>query len=176
MCGVYKIINKVNGKIYVGSSKNINQRWKEHIYHLNNGDHCNTYLQNAWNKYGSVNFSFKVIEKCEPQFQFEREQYYLNLLNPFDDNGYNVVRQISKEYMSDHYLVKICDICGKEFKTFSAIAKYCNSCRDELAVIEAEKWEMNRVGYISNKAAQKAYDMEIARIYGSMEYYWEITE
>lgn len=28
--GIYKIQNKINGKIYIGQSKHIYQRWKEH--------------------------------------------------------------------------------------------------------------------------------------------------
>lgn len=32
ICGVYKITNKVNGKIYIGSSKDIYKRWKHHAY------------------------------------------------------------------------------------------------------------------------------------------------
>ncbi len=97
ICGVYKITNRVNGKIYVGSSKNIYERWNQHKDKLRNNCHDNAHLQNAWIKYGENNFKFEIIEECDPNIQFEREQYYLNTLNPFDDNGYNIVRQISKK-------------------------------------------------------------------------------
>ena len=55
MCGVYKIVNTVNGKIYIGSSKNIDRRWNEHIRVLELNAHNNQHLQNAWNKYGKNN-------------------------------------------------------------------------------------------------------------------------
>ena len=46
--GIYKIINIRNGKFYLGSSKNLSQRKKKHIYELNKGTHHSSYLQNAY--------------------------------------------------------------------------------------------------------------------------------
>ena len=132
ICGVYKIINTVNGKIYVGSSKDIQKRWYQHKSKLNENQHGNSYLQNAWNKYGSKSFSFEIIEECNPEIQFEREQFYLNELNPFDDNGYNIVRQISQEYTSDHYMTKKCEMCGNQYHTFSHLSKYCDGCKEDI--------------------------------------------
>ena len=45
MIGIYKIENKVNGKVYIGQSIDIEKRWKEHISCLNNRTHHNDYLQ-----------------------------------------------------------------------------------------------------------------------------------
>jgi len=132
ICGIYKITNMINYKFYIGSSNNINNRWRQHKKALNEGTHGNPYLQNAWNKYGGQNFKFEIIEECTPEMQFEREQFYLNELKPFDDNGYNIVRQISKEYMSDNYMIKKCDRCGQEYHTFSHLAKYCEPCKEEM--------------------------------------------
>lgn len=129
ICGVYKITNIANGKIYIGSSKDIKDRWYQHTSKLNSKNHGNIHLQNAWNKYGGEKFKFEIIEECAPEFQFEREQFYLNTLSPFDTKGYNIVRQISKEYMSDNYMVKKCEKCGNEYNTFSHLSKYCDKCR-----------------------------------------------
>lgn len=141
ICGVYRITNTVNGKIYVGSSKDIYNRWEEHRYALNHNNHGNIHLQRAWNKYGQNNFKFDIIETCDPLVQFEREQFYLNTLNPFDDNGYNIVRRISREYMSDNYIVKKCVICGKNYNTFSHLSKYCDDCKRELKEEETRRWK-----------------------------------
>ena len=132
ICGVYKITNMVNGKFYIGSSNNIYNRWCQHKNSLNEGTHGNTHLQNAWNKYEEQNFKFEIIEECAPEMQFEREQFYLNKLNPFDDNGYNIVRQISKEHMSDHYMTKKCEMCGSAYHTFSHLSKYCDECKEAI--------------------------------------------
>lgn len=138
ICGVYKITNTVNGKFYVGSSKDVEKRWLQHRNDLDANKHGNPYLQNAWNKYGCQNFKFQIIEECPLEVQFEREQFYLNKLNPFDDNGYNIVRQISKEYMSDHCMVKTCSRCKNKYHTFSHLSKYCNKCKEEMT---KENWE-----------------------------------
>lgn len=140
ICGVYKISNIINGKLYVGSSKDIYKRWHQHRRALDDNKHDNPYLQNAWNKYGMNNFKFEIIEECDPLIQFEREQFYLNTLNPFGDNGYNIVHQISKEYMSDNYIVKKCSRCGHDYNTFSNRSKYCDTCKDELREIDRDWW------------------------------------
>ena len=167
ICGVYKITNRVNGKIYVGSSKNIYERWNQHKDKLRNNCHDNIHLQNAWNKYGEENFEFEIIEECASKIQFEREQYYLNTLNPFDDNGYNIVRQISKKYMSDNYMTKKCSRCGKDYQTFSNLSKYCDECRNE---IKKENLEAYRLCFGSSGRKEEAmmYDP-----YGSAAYFWE---
>lgn len=64
--GIYGIRNIVNGKIYVGQTKDFKHRWREHVRELNHNIHHNKHLQNAWNKYGEENFEFFVIEKCSP--------------------------------------------------------------------------------------------------------------
>lgn len=77
-CGVYIIKNKVNGKFYIGSSNNIWKRWQSHIYELNTNSHANKHLQRAWNKYGEENFEFNVLEFCDEEVQFDREQEYID--------------------------------------------------------------------------------------------------
>lgn len=82
--GIYKIINLITGDTYIGSSKDVYNRWKRHRYDLNHNKHHSKYLQNAWNKYGAENFKFDVIEQCslEKEILLEIEQKYLDLLKP----------------------------------------------------------------------------------------------
>ncbi len=74
MPGIYQILYKNSGKRYIGSSKNIFSRWREHknSFFKNNNS---KYLQNAWNKYGSDSFIFEVIEYCNLDILLQREQY-----------------------------------------------------------------------------------------------------
>ena len=37
-CGIYKIENKINGKLYIGQSINIEERWKNHKTHYKIND------------------------------------------------------------------------------------------------------------------------------------------
>ena len=87
---IYKITNIVNNKIYIGSSVNYRKRWHDHVYQLNKNIHSNKHLQNAWNKYGEINFKFDIIENCDDDKKYKREQYYLDNLKPFSPNGYNI--------------------------------------------------------------------------------------
>jgi group I intron endonuclease len=80
--GIYKITNKKNGKIYVGSSLNIYKRWWYHAERLNNNTHTNPHLQASWNKYGGNNFCFSIIEIVNADNLLEREQYWIDVLQP----------------------------------------------------------------------------------------------
>ena len=77
--GIYKIVNKLNNKYYLGSSKDFHVRKLKHFNELRKGKHHNIYLQRAFNKYGEENFEFVIVEECENTF--EREQELLNELN-----------------------------------------------------------------------------------------------
>ena len=48
MIGIYKIENKVNGKVYIGQSIDIEKRWKNHISYLNKGIHRNKHLSQSY--------------------------------------------------------------------------------------------------------------------------------
>lgn len=161
ICGVYKITNLVNGKIYIGSSNNINYRWRQHVSKLNAGTHCNSHLQNSWNIYGKDNFKFEVIEKCDESIQFEREQHYLNLYKPFDEVGYNMVRKIASGYSSDNYLEKQCNRCGKSYMTFNTRAKYCEDCKKENSEDFLEKKSSGHC--LSAKAEEEGYERYMNR-------------
>ena len=168
MCGVYKITNKINGKFYIGSSHDIENRWKQHQTQLMNGEHKNQHLQNAWNLYGKDSFVFDVVEECLPEMQFEREQYYLDSLNPFDERGYNIVRQISKDYYSDNYMVKKCSMCKKEYHTFSHLSKYCDECREDLRESDKDWWKT----WVNEKITT---DDVISWGYDDWDDFWEST-
>ena len=91
--GIYKIVNKVNGKYYVGSSTNISDtshgRWKRHKYLLNKNSHFNIHLQRAWNKYGKNNFIFSFIEETLSKYTLKLEQKYLDIAKNEQDKCYN---------------------------------------------------------------------------------------
>lgn len=91
MIGIYKIENKINDKVYIGQSIDIDKRWNNHIRELNGNRHYNEYLQNAWNKYGSNSFNFEVIEECTLESIDEREIFWIESYNSMDSKfGYNL--------------------------------------------------------------------------------------
>ena len=72
--GIYKLANKINGNFYIGSSKNLELRWKQHKYNLKRKKHINIILQRSWDKYGEKSFDFEIIEYCKKEKLFEKEQ------------------------------------------------------------------------------------------------------
>lgn len=80
--GIYLIENKINGYLYVGQASDIKKRWKHHLNRLNNNDgKPNLHIQSAWNKYGSDNFEFTVLERCDTEELNKREIYWIKKLN-----------------------------------------------------------------------------------------------
>lgn len=60
---IYKIINLINNKFYVGSTNNHYERFRVHRNRLRGNKHHSKHLQAAWNKYGEESFVFHVIEE-----------------------------------------------------------------------------------------------------------------
>lgn len=82
VCGIYKIVNVINGMYYVGSSDNVfgnNGRWREHLNDLKSNRHCNSYLQRAWNKYGANAFTVIIVELVTKEKLLLVEQKYLDV-------------------------------------------------------------------------------------------------
>ncbi|KKN02398.1 hypothetical protein LCGC14_1118210 [marine sediment metagenome] len=91
-CGIYAIVNILNGIMYVGSSFEIEDRWyggDGHFTHLRKGDHDNKYFQRAFNKYGEEAFVAEILELTSrnKKKKLRREQYYIDLAGM--ENLYN---------------------------------------------------------------------------------------
>ena len=74
---VYRWINKVNNKEYLGSTANAKRRLLKY-YDLSSLNLVNMPIYKAILKYGHSNFIFEIIEYCEPDVVLKREQYYLD--------------------------------------------------------------------------------------------------
>lgn len=91
-CGIYKITNNINGKVYIGKSIHIKRRWSEHKADINDTTKQN-HLYRAFRKYGLENFTFEIIELCQEDNNIlsEKEKYWINFYNSYE-NGYNETR------------------------------------------------------------------------------------
>lgn len=117
--GIYKIINKVDGKYYVGSSNDVLGkfgRWYEHKKKLKQGIHHNIRLQRAWNKHGENNFSFNLIEECEKSKLLSVEQIYLNDSKDKRNICYNLSFVAGRADLSEQTKLKI----SKKMKNYCA--------------------------------------------------------
>jgi group I intron endonuclease len=87
--GIYQIINIINEKKYIGSSNNLNKRWRDHRNSLRMNEHHNILLQRIYNKYGDKTLKFSILEEInDPQELLKKEQFYIDLINP----EYNVCK------------------------------------------------------------------------------------
>ena len=86
---IYKITNKVNGKVYIGQSiRPIEQRFQRHINDAVNNI-LDTHFARAIRKYGKENFYIELIETCDSQTELNlREQYWIRKYDSIN-NGYN---------------------------------------------------------------------------------------
>ena len=84
-CGIYQIVNQVNGKSYIGQSRNIEKRWRQHKFGLNRETALQqgSYpLRSAFLKYGLIKFKFEIIEECSENDLLIREQDWIDKINP----------------------------------------------------------------------------------------------
>lgn len=58
---VYRILNKLNGRMYIGSTNNYLARKYEHFGSLRKGTHHNRFLQLDYNDFGENNFVFEIL-------------------------------------------------------------------------------------------------------------------
>ena len=90
ICGIYKITNLVNNKLYIGQSKDLYERLRKHKESLKNNYHFNKHLQRSYNKYGKDNFDFEIIEVCSYELLNDKETFYIDKYNTMNSNyGYN---------------------------------------------------------------------------------------
>lgn len=101
MMVIYQITNTVTGRFYVGSAKDLDRRISAHRSQLK------YLIGRAINKHGWDAFKVDVLEHvdCETML-LEREQHWLDTLQPFPPSGYNMCRTagstLGKEWSDTH--------------------------------------------------------------------------
>lgn len=158
---IYKIENKENGKVYVGQTiQNFRDRVYAHKNKLKHNKHYNNYLQNAWNKYGSNNFRFKVIKKVSINKLDKIEKKYIKKYKNIN-KSYNIeLGGNNKKVMAKETIKKIADSQKKKvillntMEIFESIKKAskkynvkhngisscCNKKRDHAGQMNKNEW------------------------------------
>lgn len=103
MRGIYKIENKINNKVYIGESLDINRRWQEHLDDLNNNTHHSYKLQDDWNKYSENDFEFTIITILADDIPKYVDNFILML---YEDTYIKQYSSISKGYNVENTLEK----------------------------------------------------------------------
>jgi group I intron endonuclease len=117
MMGIYAIENVVTGECYVGQSKNIINRFQQHLSMLEKGEHHSIKLQKAYDNLGIDKFTFKILELCDESILNVKEQEWINKLDSIN-RGYNM--KSTDEFRAQQLQSRASDILYKQFK------EYCN--------------------------------------------------
>ena len=106
--GIYKITNTVTNDFYIGSSKNVKKRWRAHKWPSKWNEYPNNPMYLDMQKYGVDKFVFEILEEVEAEELKEKEQQFIELLNPtYNDrnaNGWDIERykKYNKEYDKEY--------------------------------------------------------------------------
>lgn len=78
---IYCIQQKSTGRKYIGSAKHFGKRLARHRFDLTNGSHHSKFLQRSVNKYPN-DFEVLLVERVSPSMLIEREQYWIDFIQP----------------------------------------------------------------------------------------------
>lgn len=125
MSYIYKIINDINNKVYVGKTDfSIEKRFKEHCQDAFRERNEKRPLYAAMRKYGIEHFHIELIEETEkPE---EREIYWIGFYEGYSE-GYNATRGGDGKHLYDHDLILA---RLKEIPYPCQVAKEFNCCVD----------------------------------------------
>lgn len=138
--GIYAIINKNSGLIYIGLTHNFRKRKIAHLYGLRNNKHRNKWLQEDYNKEGVDAFIFIIVEKVKRELLNEREQFYMDLC----EYKYNVIlfsdrRTFTKEHRKNLSIAHIGNKHTEEAKLKISAASKGNKYRSGIKLSEEHK-------------------------------------
>ena len=158
---VYKIVNTVTGNFYIGSSKNVKQRWTMHRAQSSWKAQPNNKMYQDMQKYGLECFSFEILEEVETQYLKQVEQKFIELLNPtYNDRnskGWDVERykeshrKASKKYYKSEkgkvarnkytkkYFSQLCEYNGETLTLNTLSARFLRAGISH-PVLEAKKY------------------------------------
>ncbi len=184
---IYRILNKINGKIYIGETTqdNPNERWMQHKRHVLNGEFGCRALYSAMTKYGIDNFEFKILFFC---FNEDVEKYEIQMiekLNTIAPNGYNILKggkgggfvgkkhtEDTKRRIGEHFKKRYEDV--KEREKMSIIVKNAmKGVNIRERMIKSDKWkkvvEEKRVGFGGKKVPNEIKE----KIRNSIQKYYD---
>lgn len=125
MAFIYKIINDINEKVYIGKTiYTIEDRWREHKSNMNKRAYEHRPLYSAMRKYGVEHFDIQQLEECDLSILSEREMYWIKYYDSYS-NGYNATLGGDGKAYADTQLILNLWNQGKLVKEISQITGYC---------------------------------------------------
>ena len=96
--GVYRLRNKRNNKVFIGSSMDVDRAWNSLRAQLQGGHHANEALQRDWLEQGETDFAYEIVETLkennDPATDYKQEiktleKLVMMELEPFGEKGYH---------------------------------------------------------------------------------------
>ena len=151
--GIYKITNTMTKDFYIGSSKNIKKRWKDHKSPSRWNEHPNCPMYQDFQKYGVDKFELEILAEVEIGSLKEVEQQFIKALNPtynqVNAKGLDIDKRKEyekndkcKEYRKE-YRNQLC-FYNNETITLAALSMRLMRQGIEHPVIEAKKYLLNK--------------------------------
>lgn len=184
---IYKIINKENGKFYIGSTIDIKKRKRTHLEQLTKGKHHCFHLQKAYEKYGKENFEliYKEIEISNENTLRLLEERYINycwnsgkLYNmsrkgcggdlisyhpknkEFRELQSKLTRERYSKLSEDEKRKRSENLKGKKNPNYNH--RWSNELREKVSKERKEYWQ-NHENYIKGKTFEEAFGDEKAK-------------
>ena len=148
ICGIYRITNTITGDFYIGSSKDVKERWRNHKKPSRWKQCPNNPLYLDIQKYGLEKFVFEILAEVEIDSLKETEQQFIETLKP-TYNSYNAkgldVERLKKTNRKAHkkYDNQLCCYNGEEL-TLHALAQRFRIAGIPHPTIEAKKYLLNK--------------------------------
>ena len=148
ICGIYKITNTITGDFYIGSSKDVKRRWREHKKSSVWKRCPNNPMYQDMQEYGTDKFEFQVLEEVEAGSLKEAEQQFIETLKPTYNNyrakGLDIERckEYNKKYHKEYqkeYNNQLCSYNG-ELLTLCALSTRFRRAGISNSTQEAKKY------------------------------------
>ena len=156
---IYKITNKINGKVYVGkTTRTVQERWEEHLREYRKERCKNRPLYRAIRKYGTNAFTVETLEEVDLENLSERETYWIEYFHTYS-GGYNATVGGDGKILYDYDLIAQ---LLKEGRKYREIADMVGCCSDTVSFV-AKKYDID---YIPEQPWEKRcvpveqYDLE----------------
>ena len=130
--GIYKITNTITGDFYIGSSKDVKERWANHKIPSAWKRYSNNPMYLDMQKYGTDKFAFEILAEVEADFLKEMEQRFIETLKPTYNN-----------YRAKGLDIERCKDCKKQYQKTDKYKDYHKQYQNQLCSFNGETLTLN---------------------------------
>lgn len=187
-CGIYKIHNIKNDKVYIGQSIDIYRRWDKHRINSKKGT---SDLYQDMRIYGLENFTFSIVEECSLDNLDNREIYWIKYYNSYN-NGYNKteggqyshnkghMRAVRQYSLDGAFLSEFESLTEAERQTGVSISAICQACAEGHYQAGQFQWKyasenlsslppLDKVSYSTRRVKQYSLDGQFIYEYATVK-------